>query len=112
MQPGQYLEEETSGVLPKLFNSGSSISILYPGSHSLAWRRLHTLAWLFSLLPSLASGVPDWEATRLFHLSSKPLPPKASRVDRGSPLLDRRILRISKHLSTSVLPSGWGLQRF
>lgn len=71
MQPGQCLEEDTSRVLPKLSLTPSSISLLYPGSHAPAWRRLHTLAWLSTLLPALASGVPDWETTRLFHLSPK-----------------------------------------
>lgn len=71
MQPGQYQENRTSRVFPKLSLTPGSISILYPGSHPPVWRRLHTLAWLATLLPALASGVPDWEATRLFHLSPK-----------------------------------------
>lgn len=71
MQPGQYQEKGTSLVFPKLSLTPGSISILYPGSHPPVWRRLNALAWLSTLLPTLASGVPDWEATRFFHLSPK-----------------------------------------
>lgn len=71
MQPGQYQEKGTSRIFPKLSLTPGCISILYPGSHPPVWRRLHTLAWLSTLLPALASRVPDWEVTRLFHLSPK-----------------------------------------
>lgn len=64
-------ERKTPRVLPKLSLTPGSISILCPGSHPPVRRRLHTLAWLSTLLPALASGAPDWEATSLFHLSPK-----------------------------------------